>query len=77
MDEYIEKINEVNLCGIKAAYWRQFIKVFQESKSDKEAREELSKFRSKTQEFFNLPAPKAEAILRILNDLELILENDE
>ena len=76
MDDYMAKVNEVALCGIKAAYWRQFLKVFQESATDTKARRELERFRSQVRDVVGLSAPKAEAALRILSDLEMLLNAD-
>ena len=37
MDLYMSKLNDIPLCGIKAVFWREFLKAFQESATDAEA----------------------------------------
>ena len=74
MDVYIEKLNEVPLCGIKSTYWRQFLKAFQESTTDAEARVALERLRQRVQQATNLPSPKAQAALAIVAELERLLE---
>ena len=34
----MEKLDEVQLCGIQTVYWREFLKIFQESTTDVQAR---------------------------------------
>ncbi|MGQ0591617.1 MAG: hypothetical protein ACT4QB_02930 [Gammaproteobacteria bacterium] len=74
MNVYMQKLNEVQLCGIKAAYWRQFLKAFQESTTDAEARTALGRLRQRVQEATDIPSPKAKAALAIIAELERLLE---
>jgi hypothetical protein len=73
MDSYMEKLNEVQLCGIKTTYWRQFLKAFQESTTDAEARLALERLRQRIQQATDIPAPKAQAALAIISELERLL----
>jgi hypothetical protein len=74
MDSYMEKLNEVQLCGIKTIYGRQFLKAFQESTTDAEARLALERLRQRVQQATDIPSPKARAALAIVEELERLLE---
>jgi hypothetical protein len=74
MDSYMQKLNEVHLCGIKTIYWRQFLKAFQESTTDTEARLALERLRQQVQQTTDIPSPKAQAALAIVTELERILD---
>ncbi len=74
MNDYMRKLEDLPLCGIKTMYWRQFLKTFQESTTDEEARLALDRLREKIR-FENSPeSPKAQAALAILTQLEQLLE---
>jgi len=77
MDSYMEKLNEVQLCGIKTTYWRQFLKAFQESTTDAEARLALERLKQRIQQAIDIPAPKAQAALAIISELERLLDMGE
>ena len=77
MDSYMEKLNEVPLCGIKTTYWRQFLKAFQESTTDAEARLALQRLRQRVQQATDIPALKAQAALAIIAELERLLDMGE
>ncbi|HLX61331.1 MAG TPA: hypothetical protein VKX17_08630 [Planctomycetota bacterium] len=74
MDAYMAELNDVTLCGIKAIYWRDFLKAFQDSTTDHEARLALERLRARISETATLPAPKAQAALAIVSELERLLE---
>ena len=74
MNDYMAKLNDVPLCGIKTTYWRQFLKAFQESTTDEEARAALERLRRRVQAEASLPSPKAQAALTILAELERVLD---
>lgn len=74
MDEYMLKLNDVPLCGIKTVFWREFLKAFQESATDAEARAALERLRRRVIETSDLPSPKSQAALAILSELERLLE---
>jgi hypothetical protein len=77
MDTYIQKLNEVQLCGIKTIYWRQFLRAFQESTTDAEARSALERLRQRVQQAADIPSPKAQSALAIIAELERLLEIGE
>jgi len=77
MDSYMQKLNEVQLCGIKTIYWRQFLKAFQESTTDAEARLALERLRQRVQQATDIPSPKAQAALVIVAQLERLLDIGE
>lgn len=77
MDSYMQKLNEVQLCGIKTIYWRQFLKAFQESTTDAEARLALERLRQRVQQATDIPSPKAQSALAIIAELERLLEIGE
>jgi hypothetical protein len=74
MDDYMAKLNHITLCGIKIMFWRQFLKAFQESTTDAEARAALDRLRQRVEQSSNLPSPKAQAALSILAELERLLD---
>jgi hypothetical protein len=77
MDSYMQKLNEVQLCGIKTIYWRQFLKAFQESTTDAEARLALERLRQRVQQATDIPSPKAQSALAIIAELERLLDIEE
>lgn len=74
MDTYMAKLNEVSLCGIKTVFWREFLKAFQESTSDAQARTALDRLRQRVQQVTGLPTPKAQAAFAIIAELERLLD---
>ena len=74
MDAYMQKLNEVQLCGIKSTYWREFLKTFQEGTTDEQARASLERLRGRVENAIDRPAPTAKAALGILNELEGLLD---
>jgi len=77
MDSYMQKLNEIQLCGIKTMYWREFLKAFQESTTDAEARLALERLRQKVQQATDIPSPKARSALAIIAELEYLLDMTE
>ncbi|MBE2237329.1 MAG: hypothetical protein IAE81_06050 [Caldilineaceae bacterium] len=77
MDEYMQKLEDVELCGIKTTYWREFLKAFQESTTDIEAHGALDRLRKKVQASADLPSPRAHSTLLILAELERLLDLSE
>lgn len=74
MDDYMAKLKDVPLCGIKTEFWRQFLKAFQESTSDEEARAALNRLRDRIQESVDIPSAKAQAAFAIIAELETLLD---
>jgi len=77
MDSYMQKLNEVQLCGINTVYWRQFLKAFHESTTDAEARTALGRLRQRVQQGTDIPSPKAHSALVIIGELERLLDMTE
>ena len=77
MDAYMQKLNEVQLCGIKTAYWREFLKAFQESTTDVEARAALERLKQRVQQTADVPSPRAQSALTIIAELERLLDMPE
>jgi len=73
MDTYIQKLNQVQLCGIKTIYWREFLRAFQESTTDDEARRALERLKGRVRKATDIPSPKAQSALAILVELERLL----
>jgi hypothetical protein len=73
MDTYMSKLNDIPLCGIKVVFWRDFLKAFQESATDAQARAALDRLRKRVEEATDLPSPKAQAALAIVVELERLL----
>jgi hypothetical protein len=76
MDTYMAKLNDVPLCGIKTVFWRDFLKAFQESTTDEQARAALERLRQRVREATEIPSPKAQAALAIVGELERLLDLD-
>ncbi|MEW5722490.1 MAG: hypothetical protein AB1896_05255 [Thermodesulfobacteriota bacterium] len=74
LDSYMRKLDEVPLCGIKTVYWRHFLKAFQESTTDAEARAALERLKQKVRHATDLPSPKAQSALAIIAELENLLD---
>lgn len=74
MDDYMAKLNDVPLCGIKAVFWREFLKAFQESTTDDDARAALERLRRRIAETTDMPAPRSQAALAIVAELERLLD---
>jgi hypothetical protein len=74
MDSYMQKLNDVQLCGIKTDYWRQFLKAFQESTTDAEARVALERLKRRVQQTTDVASPKAQSALVIIAELERLLD---
>jgi len=74
MDSYMQKLDDVQLCGIKTVYWRQFLKAFQESTTDAEAFTALERLRQRVQKSTEVPSAKAQSALAIIAELESLLD---
>ena len=74
MDTYMRKLADVQLCGINSVYWRDFLRTFQEGTTDQQARAALDRLRRKVDDTTNLPSPKAQSALAIIQELETILD---
>lgn len=74
MDAYMAKLNEVSLCGIKTVFWREFLKAFQESTTDAQARAALDRLRQRVHDATELPPPRAQAAFTIMAELEKLLD---
>lgn len=77
MDSYMQKLDHVQLCGIKTVYWRQFLKAFQESTTDAEARTALERLRQRVRQATGIPSLKAQSALAIIAELERLLDMTE
>ena len=74
MDTYMQKLSGIQLCGINSMYWREFLKTFQEGTTDERARVALARLRRKVERAVDLPEPKAQSALTIVNELEGLLD---
>ena len=77
MDAYMKKLNEVRLCGIKAVFWREFLKTFREGATDTQARTALERLKQRVQQATDMPSPKAQSTLAIVGELESLLNLTE
>ena len=74
MDTYMNKLDDVQLCGIKTVYWREFLKTFQESTTDVQARTALERLKLRVQQATDIPSPKAQSAFAIMGELERLLD---
>ena len=77
MDTYRSKLDDVQLCGIRAVYWRDFLKIFQESTTDDQARTALEGLKLRVQQATDVPPPKAQSALAIIGELERLINLTE
>ena len=73
MDAYMQKLGDVQLCGINSKYWREFLKTFQEGTTDQQARAAIERLRQRVEGAADLPRPTAQSTLTILGELESLL----
>ncbi len=76
MDDYVRKLEEVSLCGIKTVYWRDFLKAFQESSTDVQARTAIQRLKVRIQSANTMTSPKAAAALQIVLEVERMLDDE-
>ena len=74
MDSYINKVNDVYLCGIKSVHWREFLKIFQEGTTDLEAQAALVRLKAKVEATEFTSSEIARSALRILTEVERLLD---
>jgi hypothetical protein len=77
MDAYMKKLDDVQLCGINTVYWREFLKIFQESTTDAQASSALERLKQRVQQATDIPSPKAQSALAIIRELERLLDLTE
>ncbi len=73
MDAYMQKLGDVQLCGINSKYWREFLRTFQEGTTDQQARAALERQRQRAEGAADLPQPAAQSALTIIGELESLL----
>ena len=76
MDGYMAKLNDVHLCGIKTVYWRDFLKTFQESTTDDEARAAINRLRQRVGTGSDSLSPVARAALVVVAEIERLLDDE-
>lgn len=74
MDDYKRKLDDISLCGINAIYWREFLKTFQESTTDSQARIALDRLKKRVHALPNAPGTVAQSALVIVGELERLLD---
>lgn len=74
MDAYKEKLGQIPLCGIKTMFWREFLKAFQESSTDEQARHVIAALRMRIIADTTLPSARGQAALAIIAELERLLD---
>ena len=73
MDDYMKKLGDVQLCGIKTDYWREFLRTFQESTTDVQARTALRRLKRRIEKARDIPSPTAQSALAIIGELQRLL----
>ncbi len=74
MDSYKEKLDDLQLCGIKTVHWREFLKIFQEGTTDAQARTALKRLRKRVCKAKEVPSPRAHSTLAIIREIESLLD---
>ena len=76
MDAYMKKLDDLQLCGIKTVYWREFLKMFQEGTTDDQARTALERLRQRVQRAGDIPQARLHSTLAIISEIERLLDPD-
>ena len=74
MDAYMQKLADLQLCGIDSKYWREFLRTFQEGTTDQQARTALERLRRRVGRAADLPQPAARSVISIVGELENLLD---
>jgi hypothetical protein len=74
LDGCMHRLNEIQLCGIKTEYWRQFLKAFQESTTDAQIRVALDRLRRRVHHSTDTASQTAQSARVILAELERLLD---
>ena len=74
MDGYLRMLDDVQLCGIKTVYWREFLKTFQENTSDTQIQAALERLRQRVHRGMDIPSAKSDSALAIIGELEILLD---
>lgn len=77
MDDYIKKLDDLPLCGIKTVFWRDFLSAFQQSTTDAQARAALQRLKSRVAETRARPSAVEQAAQAILDQVERLLDSAE
>ncbi len=72
MDEYLDLMRKHPVCGIKAAYWLEFFKIFHQDSTDAEIQEALMRLRAKAEAVGDSPARRK--LLDIILAFETLAE---
>lgn len=72
MDEYLTTMRVQTVCGIRAAYWLDFFKIFHQDASDSEIRNALSRLKTRAGEMAE--TSKQKELLHVLQSLEIFCE---
>ena len=76
MDAYMKKLDDLQLCGIKTIYWREFLEMFQEGTTDDQARTALERLRQRVQKAGDVPQARVHSTLAIISELERLFDPD-
>lgn len=76
MDTYMRKLDDLQLCGIKTVYWREFLKIFQEGTTDNQAHTALERLRRRVRKAQDIPPAKAHSTLAIIAEIERLLDTN-
>jgi hypothetical protein len=77
MDSYVQKLNDVQLCGIKTVYWREFLKAFHEGTTEAEALTALERLKLQVQQSSKIHSARAQSALTIIAELERLIDMAE
>ena len=77
MDDYIKKLDDLPLRGIKAVFWRDFLRAFQQSTTDAQARAALQRLKRRVAETRARPSAVEQAGQAILDQVERLLDSAE
>lgn len=74
MNAYINKLNDERLCGINTAYWRDFLKMFQENATEAQVRTALERLRRRVEGAGTTASAASRSAMVILKELENLLD---
>ena len=74
MNTYVRKLNDERLCGINTAYWRDFLKMFQENATEAQVRTALERLRRRVEGAGATASATSRSAMSILGELENLLD---
>lgn len=69
MDTYLAEMKQLQLCGVRIAYWLTFLRAFQDARSEASIKSALKKLADEVASDESIPSAQAESILVVVQEL--------